>query len=481
MTQKITRTLRQSGREPPMPLILATPSGELKINTWLRVLPGQRLVGAGDLAGRPVLVKLFIARRAERHWQRETAGLAMLQRAQIATPEVVASGALDDAGFYLCTDYLAGALTLQQSWDALSLRARQSLPAPGDKDAMILLSRALNTIALLHRAGLTQADLHMGNFLTHNDDLYVIDGDAIKASCPGHSICAKEAEDNLAIFFAQLDSSWDVMMEMILIEYLQVNAARALNPDRLLHRVQQVRASRLRDWLAKSVRDCTHFMVQRNWWQFSSVVREYGPEMEAIIVAPDSPFTKAPMLKDGGSSSVTRVESAGHALIIKRYNIKGLVHWLSRFWRPSRAWHSWLAGHQLHFLGIATPAPLAMIESRFGWMRRRAWLVTEFCSGPNLLDLLGPDGKSVPTSEQSDALLGMLAQLHQARITHGDFKATNLLWHAEHVWLIDLDSMQFHKAEADYHRARMKDRARFVRNWPQGSALTAWLETHLPQ
>jgi serine/threonine-protein kinase RIO1 len=70
--------------------------------------------------------------------------------------------------------------------------------------------------------------------------------------------------------------------------------------------------------------------------------------------------------------------------------------------------------------------------------------------------------------------------LHQARITHGDFKATNLLWHAEHVWLIDLDSMQFHKAEADYHRAWMKDRARFVRNWPQGSALTAWLETHLP-
>jgi tRNA A-37 threonylcarbamoyl transferase component Bud32 len=474
-------TLRRSGREPPLPMKIVTSSGDLIIFDWLRVLPRQRLVGAGELLGRPVLVKLFIAPRAMRHWQREVDGLILLEQAHILTPKVVASGELDGGGYFLCTDYLAGAETLQQYWKALPADKSQSRLVAWDPEAIVLLKRALRSIALLHRAGLTQLDLHMGNFLVYGDELYVIDGDAIKASSPGYAVSGREAEDNLSIFFAQLDSHWDAKIELLLIEYLQVNTERALNPDRLQAQVKRIRANRLRDWLTKAVRDCSHFMVHKTWWQFSSVVREHAADLGPLLAAPDQPFSAAPMLKDGGSSSVTQVEAGGRALVIKRYNIKGLGHWLSRFWRPSRAWHSWLAGHQLHFLGIATPAPLAMIESRFGWMRRRAWLVTEFCSGPNLLDLLGPDGKSVPTSEQSDALLGLLAQLRQARITHGDFKATNLLWHAEHVWLIDLDSMQFHKAEAGYHRAWMKDRARFVRNWPQGSALTVWLETHLPQ
>jgi hypothetical protein len=221
-------------------------------------------------------------------------------------------------------------------------------------------------------------------------------------------------------------------------------------------------------------------MVRRNWWQFSSVVREQAIELEPLIDSPDRPFSRAPLLKDGGSSSVTQFESGARMLVIKRYNIKGLGHWITRFWRPSRAWHSWLAGHRLHFLGIATPAPLAMIESRFGPLRRKAWLISEFCPGPNLLELFGTDGQTLPTSEQADALLGLLAQLREARISHGDCKATNLLWHAGQVYLIDLDSMQAHSSQTNYHRAWQKDRARLVRNWPKSSALNAWLETHLP-
>jgi hypothetical protein len=56
---------------------------------------------------------------------------------------------------------------------------------------------------------------------------------------------------------------------------------------------------------------------------------------------------------------------AGRTLVIKRYNIKGFAHWLKRFWRPSRAWHSWREGNRLAFLGIATPKPLAVLEKRF--------------------------------------------------------------------------------------------------------------------
>lgn len=481
MTQSIIQTLRQSGREPPAPLIVATPSGELTVTDWLRVLPQQRLVGAGELAGQEVLVKMFIASRAKQHWQREVDGLGALDAAQIHTPGIVALGELEHEGFYLCTEYLESAQTLQQRWDGLCAFTGTSVLAPGDSEAMTLMGSALRSIAHMHRAGLIQTDLHMGNFLLHEGQVHVIDGDAIQVLSPGQPISAREAEDNLAIFFAQLDSCWDTMMELLLIDYLQVNAERSLNPDRLLRQVREVRVKRLNAWLAKAVRDCTHFMVHKSWSRFTSVVRSKAEALQALLNDPDQPFAAAPTMKDGGSSSVTLAETQDGPVVIKRYNIKGLRHWLTRFWRPSRAWHSWLAGHRLQFLGIATPAPLAMIESRFGPLRRRAWLITDYCPGENLLDLFGVDGHTVPDKDQGAALLKMVGDLLEARISHGDFKATNLLWHAGWIWMIDLDSMQAHTSDASYMQAWSKDRARLVRNWPAGSPLANWLEEHLPR
>lgn len=470
------RALRQSGREPLLPLRVVTADGPLVIDQWLRVLPGQRLVGAGEISGKRVLAKLFIAPRARQHWQREQQGLVALAEAAIPTPGMEASGEFTDGGYFLCTHYLEGARTLQQEWDEL---ADAVPPSPGDPRASVLLAQALDSIALLHRAGLIQTDLHMGNFLLHDGQVLVIDGDAIMSLSPGQPISAQQAEDNLAIFFAQLDAAWDAMLELLLIEYLRVNAERPLNPDRLLGQIKRVRRKRLDAWLAKAVRDCTPFQVEKHWSRFTAVVRQHAAALRPLIAAPDQPFTAVPSLKDGGTSSVTLVEAGEQKLVVKRYNIKGFGHWLSRFWRPSRAWHSWLAGHRLQFLGIATPAPLAMVESRFGPLRRRAWLVNAFCPGPNLLELFGAEGQRLPTEAEGAALLQVLAQLREARISHGDFKATNLLWHAGQVWLIDLDSLQAHDSESHWQQAWARDRARLMRNWPAGSPMTEWLEKHL--
>jgi tRNA A-37 threonylcarbamoyl transferase component Bud32 len=122
-----------------------------------------------------------------------------------------------------------------------------------------------------------------------------------------------------------------------------------------------------------------------------------------------------------------------------------------------------------------------MIESRFGPLRRRAWLITEYCPGQNLLELFGADGLQPPNDQQGAALLAMISQLFEARISHGDFKATNLLWDAGQVWLIDLDSMQAHNSDSAFHVAWAKDRARLVRNWPTDSPLAIWLDARLPR
>jgi tRNA A-37 threonylcarbamoyl transferase component Bud32 len=138
------------------------------------------------------------------------------------------------------------------------------------------------------------------------------------------------------------------------------------------------------------------------------------------------------VLKDGGTCTVAKAVIGGRVLLIKRYNLKSLSHALGRAWRPSRAWHSWREAHRLQFLGISTPAPLALIEERLGPMRRRAWLVSEFCPGTNLLGHLSADRE--PSEEVGRAILNLFESMHRARISHGDMKATNLLWHSGQVF-----------------------------------------------
>lgn len=466
--------LRAAGREPPLPCEFTLPQGQVRVLRWLRVLPGKRLVAEVDCAGQPGVLKLFIATGAERHCQREVDGLLALQAHGVTTPALLGHGALHDGGHYVLSAYLAGSHTLQQQWDLLASRA------PGDSGAMALLGQALALIAAMHRVGLVQTDLHLGNFLLHEQQLYVIDGDAVEALSPGQPLSAAQVEDNLAIFLGQLDPEWDALGELLLVDYLQHNPL-ALNPDRLARQVAQVRQRRLDDYLGKTLRDCTTFAVRRSWSRFCVAVRSELDNLSVLLARPDDALAAQPLLKDGGSSTVGRTRVQGRELVIKRYNIKGFGHWLKRFWRPTRAWHSWLAAHRLQFLGIATPAPLAMIEQRFGPLRRRAWLITEYCGGVDLLHYLGEDGQRLPEPAVADAMLAVFDQLVQARISHGDFKATNLLWHAERVWLIDLDAMQAHRSERSWQAAWQRDRQRFVRNWPPESPLAVWLEERLPR
>ena len=465
-----TARLRDAGRYPQAPLNMQIDGAPLTIQQWLRVLPGKRLVGQGDWQDQQVLAKLFVATGAERHWQRESTGIQALQRAGLPTPNLLGSGDLPGGGYYLLTEFLTGSQSLQQCWDQL---ADTGLDSPA---ATAILEEALQAIAAMHKQGLAQTDLHLGNFLRHEQLVYVIDGDAIEVAEPGKPLRQSAVEANLALFFAQLEPQWDKRIDSLLQSYLSINPLPELSGERLNAAVQIERQRRLEDFLSKTLRDCSQFAVTKTFDRYSVVLRSEQELLAPLLADTDSVFSSTPLLKDGGSSTVTRVTVGGRDVVIKRYNIKGVGHWLQRFWRPSRAWHSWLASWRLNFLGIATPQPLAMIERRIGPLRREAWLITEYCPGQNLLEHLGEAGDAIPDDQTAEAMLRTFKQLAEARISHGDFKATNLLWHDEGVWLIDLDAMQVHDSGISWRAGWARDRARFVRNWRTDSKLAKWLD-----
>ncbi|MBD9482762.1 serine/threonine protein kinase [Pseudomonas sp. PDM14] len=472
--------LAAGGREPALPFTLeladAAGPAPLRVERLLRVLPGQRYVGVAEWRGRRVLAKLLVGSRAARHFQRELSGARLLVERGLKTPQLLADGLREDQGGWLLFDYLDGAQSLGDAWHAV-----ESEPPLSDAQQAVL-GEALAAIARMHAVGLWQSDLHLDNLLRHEGQLFVIDGGGVQVETPGQPLSRGKVLENLGVFFAQLPAELEPFTEELLVHYLLANGEHALPLEALLKEVARVRRWRLRDYLKKVARDCSLFSARIGAFGLRVVRRSEEATLQPLLNNLDLLTEAGHVYKTGGAATVARVELSGRPLVVKRYNVKNLLHWLKRFWRPSRAWHSWREGHRLELLGIATPRPLAVVERRWCGLRGRAYLITEYCGGQDIIARFQAFHDGSPPETDLLALDRLFAGLLRERISHGDFKGHNLFWDDGLArWsLIDLDAMQQHRSARGFARAYARDRARFLRNWPAESALHRLLDQRIP-
>lgn len=467
--------LQLAGRTPAVPLQLQLNGEPLLLERLLRVLPGQRYVALARWRGRAVLAKLLVGGKAERHFQRELSGARLLAEQGLCTPELLAEGFVAGQGGWLLFDYLDGAESLWDAWRAVE---REALLSDAQQ---AVLGEALNAIGQLHAKGLWQADLHLDNLLRHAGRLFVIDGGGVQVETAGQPLSRQRVLENLGVFFAQLPAELAPFTEELLVHYLLANGEHALPLEALLKEVEKVRRWRLRDYLKKVGRDCSLFAARIGAFGLRVVRREQDAELAPLLGRIDARIDAGHIYKTGGAATVARVELNGRPLVVKRYNIKSWLHWLKRFWRPSRAWHSWVEGNRLELLGIATPRPLAVLERRWCWLRGRAYLVTDYCGGEDLIARFTAHVDGCPPEAELVALDRLFAALIRERISHGDFKGHNLFWDEGRWSLIDLDAMRQHAGQGSFARAYARDRARFLRNWPADSALHRLLDSRLPR
>lgn len=447
-------TLRSIGRTPSTPFQVMLADGRaLVLRQLLRVLPGKRITGIGDIEGETVVAKLFIAvHGAKRHWQRELRGIQRLLEHDLPTPRQLAAGELLSGGYYVLNEFIENADHLTDF--------EESIPVDP-------LAKMFATIGRMHSHGLIHEDAHHGNFLFQTERVFILDGDAIRNSW-SHS----EIVDNLALALAQLPPAIvRTQHANLLAAYCRENPDQSINWRYLEKIVTRIHRRRLRHYLKKCLRDCSQFQVVRKPERFVAMVRSEAEFLSPIVIDPNAWIETGVPLKLGKTATLAMITHHGRQLVIKRYNIKGAGHALSRCWRPSRAWHSWIAAHRLGFLGIATPLPLAMIERRLGPFRREAWIVTEYCPGIGLADHLAAYKKSAPPAAVLESIQKTFRSLANANITHGDLKASNLLWQEDHLVLVDLDAMKQHASQIGFRHAWEKDRQRFLHNWPATSSL----------
>ncbi len=432
----------------------------------LRHFPGKRLVLQLRRDDSQMLCKLFFE---DRDYQRELRGHSYLKAAGITTPAIQRYGALADGGNIIDYQFIEG--------QSLEQHNRQQALTPESA----ILQSAVATLADMHRHGLRQTDLHLGNFLYYQGVVYVVDTAAISRSRA--PLPEKQAIANFADLPGQFAPGQLDDLQPLIAIYQQHNPGTVLQADALAAAIAKKLDSRWRHYRGKLTRNCTEFNCRQDLYRFSVWRRDQeSPALDQVLLEPDQSMDGGTYLKQGNTATVARAEINGQTRVIKRYNIKNWRHQLSRCWRPTRGWRSWHNAHYLLFNGLQTPQPIALIEERFGPLRGRAFFICDYVAGTDLKTVLqtaDPEQRQQLTEE----FAGIVRRYYQAGISHGDMKADNFIVTPEGITIIDLDPMQHHRRKPALEAALKKDIRRFLDNYngEQGKAIAAELHGQLPE
>lgn len=443
-----------------------------EVRNIIRHVPQRRLVCSGVWNGRPVVAKLFEGAKAARDATRDAAGIRAFLQAGIAAPALLMQGELPGVGQVLVYEEIQDA------------RNAETLEADNPAGSLELARRLVAILALHHRAGLVQTDLYLKNFLVRGETIYSLDGDGVRGQ--GKPLGKKRSLDHLA----QLLSKFDVLamqkwLPALLMQYLaerKWTGVADLEAMKVL--VSRHRYASMEKYAGRKVfRTCTDVDVQKSWRRHFYAAR---PRMDAFLAqwrqSPDAPFASgaAQMLKAGNTCTVVGAQFGQESVVIKRYNIKNPLHGVSRALRRTRAAISWANAFRLKAAGIATAEPVALLEKRFGPLRREAYFVMGLVDAPDALEYFADQRIGASDRElAAQAVARLFHKLLALGITHGDCKATNVKVLNGEPWLIDLDSMRQYKKPDAARRGHIRDLRRWLRNWPESSATRALLEQAL--
>ena len=398
--------------------------------------------------------------QAKREWQNEQQGIGELSAAGIPAPEIIYSDTLSDLDTRIIVfSELLGAESARHRWEY-----------GNEAERKILAMQMVELIAGHHKAGLRQTDCHLLNFVFSEDVLYTLDAaDIIKSVAP---LSRKVAMQGLVDLLGLFNQQYDVLIPSLYEYYWQCRKEPVdeIELNELMKDVATLREYKLRKYLMKIYRSCSEFIAKRSWQRFSVYRRDTdNSNIQKLVNNPDIELIDSSysVIKDGNTCTVSLIETPAQKLVCKRYNIKSAWHGLMRAFRASRASCSWRNAYRLSVLHIETPLPIALVEQRFGPIRRKAWLFMSYIEGVSAHDFFRDDSHADQWHIAASQFAVLFSKMVQARLSHGDMKATNFIFSDDELFVIDLDSMQQHASDASFAVAFRKDMQRFMQNWDE--------------
>lgn len=431
-----------------------------------RIIPGKRLVAFGRWNNMPVVAKIFFSRQAKQHIKKDAHGAEALLKGKIPSPAIYYQGtAVDPKIQIILFEHIESAQSLDDFWQK-NQHTAHSEP--------VLLTLVLE-LATQHVMGLLQKDLHLKNFLLAKGKIYTLDGAGIKIySCP---LSKKQSIENLALLFSQLGMHTHKLQQRLFDAYIKARNWLIEKSD--LHLLQKY----IRHWYTtrwayfskKIFRSSTQFKQINKFGTYILYDRNYdSSELQHLILDPDHYFChpKTEVLKAGRTTTVVKIQLGNRALVVKRYNIKGLIHRIKCCFKSSRAITSWRLAHQLHFVGTPTAKPVAIIEHSFLGLRGETYFIMEYSGIPAQHFFANSDIDIQQKTVIAKRIIIALFNLARLQLSHGDLKITNILLNKNlEPVLIDLDSMRTHKSSLSFWHRFRKDIERFLHNWQDNPEL----------
>ena len=417
----------------------------------LRVVPGRRCVYNARWNDRGVIVKAFSHKlSSKRHLRREWQSLMTVARRGLRVPELLFYGQCENGDWAVVVEKIENSST--------ALEMFENLQNPNEKlDLLILVG---NELAGQHNKGVLQKDLHLGNFLLKDDEVFLLDAGQMQFF-PG-AIDRKKSLAQLARLVLYLSTDDIGATLKICEEYFKARGWHFKDTDTALLKkqisIQQQRG--IRHGLKKCLRTSRRTLRIKTGGTTAVFDKDFcnGAEPIDFIEQIDTLMDKGEILKNGNTCYVSRLAWNNKDVVVKRYNHKGFIHSLRHTIRQSRARRCWLHGNRLEMLKISSPKPLAYIEQYKGLLIWKSYLVTEYIHGQKLYNFLQDERvdseRRLSVMQQVKVLL---ERLGKHRITHGDLKHTNIIITNNAPFLTDLDAMQVHRWNWSYRIKRAKD------------------------
>lgn len=461
-----------------VPFLLDLSVDQLRAERMLRLVPGKRMVVFATWRGRPVLAKIFFdRRRALQQADKDAQGIQLLVDHKIPTPSLEFAGSTADKRVHvLIFERIQNGRDLYELWTQ-----RES-----DEDLLVILHAVMIELATQHVLGVTQQDMHLGNYLIAGKIIYTIDGSDVKAT--NNLLPKAESMNNLALLLSQLGAGVTALQESLFLHYARARGWLLKPVDMLEMKflIKQHDANRWADYQKKIFRSSTDFLPYKKLGVHGMLLRSANKsEMQAFLHNPDSLFQHAEkvMLKNGRSATVIKVNLDGREVVIKRYNMKSAWHRLRRMLRPTRAEHCWRLAQKLNLFHVKTAAPIAYVESNWLGLRGKSYYVMDYVPGVDIKTYLTPyEAEPYSAATMIQRVCQLLASLEQLEMTHGDLKATNIIVNqALQPLLIDLDGANEHLTLTGLRQAWRAEIKRFLCNFVDLPALAQIMQRLLVQ
>jgi len=184
---------------------------------------------------------------------------------------------------------------------------------------------------------------------------------------------------------------------------------------------------------------------------------------QTLLSDPEKIIQSAELIKDDKSTTVVKFVHDEKYYILKRFNARSNGHKVKRALRQTRASRCWQMSLIFQQHGINVPKPIAKLEYRYGIIKGDSYFVSEYVKGDELLEWL-PKQQGELVELVGDEIKKVFDIFYQNRLSHGDMKATNLLWSEQQLFLIDLDVAKRHFLPITFFKANVRDKKRFRRN-----------------